>query len=84
MRMACLEHGGTASMAGKVCVLSFSKVGRAAGLLEKDGFRVRFLFVLLFKCAKLPPQNFLLPLCIWLEVHLYKKSLHVLFKEILQ
>jgi hypothetical protein len=22
--------------------------------------------------------------CIWLEVHLYRKSLHVLFKEILQ
>jgi hypothetical protein len=38
-----------------VCVLSFSKEGRAAGLLEKDGFRIRVLFVLLSKCAKLPP-----------------------------
>jgi len=48
MRMACLENGGTASVAGKergmvasegsgrlVCVLFFSPVGRATGLLKK-------------------------------------------------
>jgi hypothetical protein len=44
-----------------VCVLYFSKVGRATGLLEKDGFRVRVLFVLLPKCVKLSLIKFLLP-----------------------
>ena len=32
----------------------FGQVGRAVGLLEKDGFIVRVLFVLPPKCAKLP------------------------------
>jgi hypothetical protein len=39
-------------------------MGRAAGLLEKDGFRVRVLFVFLLKCIKLSPLNFLLLQCI--------------------
>jgi hypothetical protein len=30
-------------------------VRRAASLLEKNGFRVRFLFLLPPQCAKLPP-----------------------------
>jgi len=29
-------------------------------------------------------QFFFPPLCIWLDVNLYRKSLHVLFKKILQ
>jgi hypothetical protein len=44
---------------------------------------VRFFVCPLFLSLKLPSSSSSL-LFIWLGVHLYRKSLHVLFKEILQ
>ena len=54
--------------------------------VEKNKFRVLFFFP---GCPKIFSLKIVLckfspPLSIWLDVHLYRKSLHVLFKEILQ
>ena len=81
--MACLEHGGTTSVAGQergmvagegerptgLCSFFLAKWGGRPVLLEKDMFRVRVLFVLPPKYAKLPP---LLCMC-WKPLFIGKK-----------
>jgi len=57
--------------------------GRAtASLLERIGLGFSLCFLSFWKIT--PLSIFFSSLLLWLEVHLYKKSLHVLFKEILQ
>ena len=53
---------------------------------REDRVRVFFLCLSLIFLVSLPLCEYVCfsPQCIWLEVHLYRKSLHVLFKEILQ
>jgi hypothetical protein len=46
--------------------------------------RFRFFFVFFLILENYPLVNIFSPSLLWLEVHLYRKSLHVLFKEILQ
>jgi hypothetical protein len=58
-------------------LLSLVEMGKISRVfLESLGFLSLFFYLSLV--------NFLPPLSIWLEVHLYRKSLHVLFKKILQ
>lgn len=82
MRVACLEHGGTAPVAGQergmvvgegerpagLCSFFLAKWGGRLVLLEKDVFRVRVLFVLPPKCVKL------LPLVYGLETPIYRQK----------
>jgi len=63
------DGGWRGGAAGWFVFFLFGQVGRAAGLLEKDMFRVRVLFVLPPKCAKLPP---LLCMC-WKPLFIGKK-----------
>jgi hypothetical protein len=58
--------------------------GEGYGIFARED-RFRFFFVFSLFSEKLPhSQYFSPPSLLWLEVYLYRKSLHVLFKEILQ
>ena len=66
------------------CSFFFKKDERVAtaSLLERIGLG---FFCFLFFYEKLPPSSiFFSSSCISLNVHLYRKSLYVIFKEILQ
>jgi hypothetical protein len=70
----------------KAGFLFFFREGGGGPCVKRERFRV-FLWFRVFCCSlKLckTPCKFSPPQCIWLEVHLYRKYLHVLFKEILQ
>jgi len=82
-------EGGEEDSWGRRLQTKKNNMGEGATAWFRPGEKIRFRFFcgcpkfLSFK-KKLSSVNFLLSLCIWLDVHLYRKFLHVLFKEILQ
>ena len=78
-----LVHGSeNQKQGGRLCFFLFKGRERPE---EEDETGLGFFVFCFFFSEKLQPLlNIFLPPLIWLEIHLYRKSVYVLFKEILQ
>jgi hypothetical protein len=81
-RKACAVHGSeNQKQEGWLCFFLFKWRERPE---EEDETGLGFFVFGSSFLKNYPLLNIFLPQCVWLEVHLYRKSLHMLFKEILQ
>jgi hypothetical protein len=80
-RLVLVHESENQKQGGRLCFFLFKGRERPE---EEDEMGLGFFVFRFFFLKNCPLLNIFLPQCIWLEVHLYRKSLHMLFKEILQ